>query len=345
MSKRPSLLSRVCHKLSEAVRRRRFARAVRHVQGALCVPEGAVLAIVLVRDGAYYIDAFLDYYRRMGVRYFAFIDNGSTDGTLARLASEPDVAVDQAVLPLAQYEDLLRAYPAQRYGQGRWCLYVDMDEQLDFDGREEHGLPGLIRYLEARGDTALMAQMLEMFPDGPLRASETLDYAAALEAFRHYDISTVDRFDYHAPQIPFSALLSNNRVPTDALKFQFGGVRARVFGEACCLTKHPLVFNGPGVLMAPHPHLSSGVQVSDFSAVIRHYKFAGNLASRDAASAGRGDLTHGEDAARLAVLSAQPDVTLHSDAAQMWAGIEPLYRDGFLVRSDSYARFIAEQAK
>ncbi|QUJ75225.1 glycosyltransferase family 2 protein [Sulfitobacter albidus] len=338
---RTSIFSRLRRKAAEALRGRRFRAAVEPLHGAgFDVPEGAVLAIVLVRNGGYHLDAFFDYYRRLGITHFAFLDNGSTDDTVARIEAQPGTVIDRVALPLAQYEDLMRAYPAQRYGAGRWCLYVDMDEQFDFEGRAEIGLPGLIAYLEGRGDTALMAQMLEMFPDVPLAEVADLSFDAALRAFRYYDVSTVDRFAYHSAQIEFSALMADNTVPTDALQFCFGGVRGRVFGEECCLTKHPLVFNGPDVRIAPHPHVSSGVRVSDFSAVIRHYKFAGDAAARDAAQAGTGALAHGEDAARLRVMGRDPRVTLYSDAAREWAGIEPLYDAGFLVRSDAYSAWV-----
>ena len=61
MTKRPSLVARIRDRLRETLRRRRFARAVEHVHGEdFHVPEGEVLAIVLVRDGAYYLDAFFD---------------------------------------------------------------------------------------------------------------------------------------------------------------------------------------------------------------------------------------------------------------------------------------------
>jgi len=336
-----TLLSRITSRLSNITRRRRFARAVEHVHGqGFAVPPGAVLAIVLVRDGAYYLDAFFDYYRALGIRHFAFMDNGSTDGTVARIRAQPGCVIDRVALPLGQYEDLMRAYPAQTYGQNRWCLYVDMDEQFDFEGRQTHGLPALLRYLEARHETALMAQMLEMFPAAPLAAVQDLSYAQALEAFAYYDISTVQSFPYHAPGIPFSALLQDNTLASQALEFKFGGVRGRVFGENCCLTKHPLVFNGCGVVPAPHPHLSRHVAVSDMSAVIRHYKFAGNVMARDTASARDGALPHGEDRARLEVLRAQTQLTLHSPQARRWAGIAPLEEAGFLVGSASYRAFL-----
>ena len=113
-------------------------------------------------------------------------------------------------------------------------------------------------------------------------------------------------------------------------------MRGKVFGEACCLTKHPLIFNGPGVTPAPHPHLSMGIRCADVTAVIKHYKFAGNTAARDAASLSSGDLAHGEDAARAAVLSQTPDVSLFSLDARKWNRAELLTRAGFLVGSARY---------
>lgn len=344
MSKRPSLLSRVRNRLAEAARRRRFARTVEHIHGdGFSVPKGAVLAIVLVRDGQYYIDEFLRYYRGLGISHFAFIDNGSTDGTIERLKREQGCVIDRAVLPLAQYEDLIRGYPAKTYGQDRWCLYVDMDEQFDFEGRDAGGLTTLIRYLDGRGDTALMAQMLEMFPPDPLQDVRGLSFAKSLARFDRYDVSAIDSFEYHSRDIPFAALLADNKLTTDALKFKFGGVRGKVFGEACCLTKHPLIFNGSDVVPAPHPHVSQHVKVADFTAVIRHYKFAGDVAARDAASAVSGDLAHGEDTARRAVMQVQSALTLYSDDAQEWRGIEPLYADGFLIESEPYRAFLQAQ--
>lgn len=331
------ILRRVWLRLSEHRRRARFARSLRRVSGHDSFDLGPedVLAIVLVKNGAYYLDQFLSYYRQIGIRHFAFIDNGSTDDTLARLAEEPGVIVDQSDLALAQYEDLLRAHPAQTYGRNRWCLYVDMDEVFDFEGRSDHGIHALTSYMTARGHTALVAQMLEMFPKEPLSAVAEMPFADALEAFRYFDISTVTRQDYHDPAIPFSALLRGNQTATPAIQFYFGGVRGKVFGERCCLTKHPLIFNGPGVTPAPHPHLSMGVTCTDFSAVIKHYKFAGDAAARDRASQRTGALAHGEDAARAAVM-ARGDVTLFSLDARRWNRVELLVRAGFLVGSADY---------
>ncbi|NNK15527.1 MAG: glycosyltransferase family 2 protein [Sulfitobacter sp.] len=339
------ILRRLWQRAAERRRRARFARSLRHLHGPDgVVPKGDVLAIVLVRNGSYYMDAFFDYYRALGIRHFAFIDNGSTDGTIDRIKSEPGTILDQSTLPLAGYEDLLRQYPAETYGRDRWCLYVDMDEVFDFEGRQRIGLPGLISYLEGQGATALVCQMLEMFPKAPLNAVSSLSYPNALEEFAYFDISAVRKLDYHSPDIPFAALLSGNTIPSKAIQFCFGGVRGKVFGENCCLTKHPLIYNGPEVTPAPHPHLSMGVRCAEITGVIKHYKFAGNTAARDAASLASGDLAHGEDAARAAVLSKAPDVSLFSLDARRWNRVELLVRAGFLISSERYGAYLEEAA-
>lgn len=338
------ILRRVIQRTAERRRRARFSRSVRHIHGPTALETGKndVIAIVLVRNGSYYLDAFFEHYRSIGIRHFAFIDNGSSDDTLARIAAQPGTVIDQCTLPLAGYEDLIRAYPAHTYGRNRWCLYVDMDEILEFQGATTHGIRALTTYMQRQGHTAMVAQMLEMFPKAPLSQVADLSYDRVLRDFVYYDISAITRFDYHSPNIPFSALLRDNRLSTEAVKFYFGGVRGKVFGENCCLTKHPLIFNGPGVTPAPHPHLSMGVTVSDVSAVIQHYKFANNPQARDVASLTTGDLAHGEDAARARVLSDSPDVSLFSLNARRWNRVDLLARAGFTLTSEAYTEHLAD---
>jgi hypothetical protein len=336
------IMRRLWHRFREARRRARFAASVQHLHGpkVLDVALGEVVLIALVRNGSYYLDAFFRHYRAMGVQHFVFIDNGSTDGTIDRISREKGTVIDQCKLPLAGYEDLIRQYPANIYGQDRWCLYVDMDEIFDFEGRTSVGIKGLTGYLEAHGFTAMVAQMLEMFPKAPLSEVADLPFKQALLEFMYFDLSAVEKIDYHSKDIGFSALLKENTVASPEINFCFGGVRGKVFGENCCLTKHPLVFNGPEVTPAPHPHLSTGVACADVTGVIKHYKFANNPIGRDKASQARGDVAHGEDAARAKVMTATPDVTLFSLDARRWNRVELLYRAGFLTSSDIYTAYV-----
>ncbi|WP_294622194.1 glycosyltransferase family 2 protein [uncultured Roseovarius sp.] len=340
-----SLLEKVSRRWRLWREGRRFARSLRHVQGTTgpLGEPGDVVVVALVRDGAYYLDAFLRFYRDLGAAGFVFCDNGSSDGTLERLAGEVDCVVLQSTLPWGEVENRFRNHAAKLHCAGRWCLYADMDEHFTFEGAEKIGLPGLVRYLERQGHTALVAQMVEMFPEGVLQAAAGWSFVESLERFRFHDLRGVERYDYHSPEVSFRYALGRNRVTNDRIKILFGGVRKRVFGEDCCLTKHPLVFVGEGVEPGVHPHASAGVICADFTGLIRHYKFAGDAAARDADTLARGVSVHGEDAKRLEALG-DAGLSLWSDAAREDLSFAALEVEGVMVRSDRYLRYLEDGA-
>lgn len=329
-----SVIGRITDRVARARAQRRFLASLSHLHGprAADTPMDAVIVVALVRDGMFYLDAFLQHYRGLGAAQFVFCDNGSTDGTVERLASERDCAVLRSDLPWGEVENLFRRHAAERYAPGRWCLFADMDEMFAFDGDITHGLPGLSRALDAGGHTALVAQMLELVPQAPLSEAAGWTYPQALEAYHWYDLRDVERLDYHDPDIGFAWYLAQNSLSNGEVKIMFGGLRKRVFGEWCCLTKHPLVKLMGGALPGVHPHASAHVRCAPFTGLIRHYKFAGDTAARDADTVARGVIPHGEDRARLDRLKAAPDMTLWSEDMQRFEGLEPLYEAGFLLR-------------
>lgn len=315
--------------MAAKAQRRRFEASVRHLHGPTAPDTAmdAVIVVALVRDGMFYLDAFLRHYRALGAARFVFCDNGSTDGTVVRLKTEADCVVLQSRLPWGEIENDFRHYAAQRHAPGRWCLYADMDEIFVWD----EGLPALAGRMQAQGATALVAQMLEMVPQGPLTEAAKLSYEEALGAFVWYDLRQIECRDYHDPEIGFSWFLAQNSLASDQVRMLFGGLRARVFGENCCLTKHPFVRVAKGVAPGVHPHAAAHVAVADFTALIKHYKFAGDVAARDAATVARGAIPHGEDRARLARLAKEPELSLWSAEALRFDGLEPLYAAGFLI--------------
>ncbi len=339
------LWSRVQDKASRIRHRMRLLGSIRHIHGPprFETATGEVTVVTLIRDGMFYLDEFLDYYRSLGVRHFVFVDNGSTDGTINRIAREPNMIIVQSHLPWGLFENDFRSYAARKYCAQRWCLYADMDEQFDFEASQDIGLTGLVRYLDNAGYTALVAQMLEMFPDSPLRTTADLPFGEVLARYRYYDPGHVSAIDYHDPAIPFSYYLRANTLPdTDTdIRFLFGGVRRKVFGEDCALTKHPLVFVGRSARPGVHPHCASGVSCADFTGLIRHYKFTDNPFGRDARSLGTAGISHGEDRQRLEVARDNPDLTLYSDQSRRFTGIGALQDNGFLVRSARFSAFIS----
>ncbi|MEL0435754.1 glycosyltransferase family 2 protein [Phycobacter sp. K97] len=342
------LSKRLGKRLERYRERLRFAASLRHIHGPrrrFAAPEEVTL-VALVRNGSYYLDAFFDYYQGLGIRHFVFFDNGSDDDTITQIRKRPGTAILQSRLPWGAFENAFRSYAARRYATDRWCLIVDMDEIFDFQGRADIGLTGLVQYLSANGYTAFMAQMLEMFPKAPLRDVAKMPYPEVLEAFSFYDLSAISAYPYHSADTGLSFFLNQNH-PKDANAPQvlFGGVRAKVFGEACCLTKHPLLFVGPAVQAGVHPHAASGVRVAPMTGLIKHYKFADDALARDRKSVETASIAHGEDKLRLERLSKQPDLSLWSEAARETPDIATLQDLGFLKASEDYDAYLREMSR
>mgnify|MGYP002332277679 CR=1 FL=1 len=340
-----SFAARLRKRMSAAWHHARFKASLRHLHGPKqrIAAADEVVLIALVRDGAYYLEAFFDHYRRLGVSHFVFFDNGSQDDTLERLRQEPDVSLLQSTLPWGAFENSFRNYAAKRFATDRWCLITDMDEIFDFEGSTEIGLAGLTAFLTRRGYTGVVAQMLEMFPKAPLREVATLSYAQSLLQFDHCNISSVTAHDYQSPGSGLGYFLRQNQTTAPEPKVLFGGIRGKVFGENCCLTKHPLVFVGPDVEPALHPHASTGIRIAPMTALIKHYKFANDALARDQASVAEGSINHGEDRQRLSVLAQTPDLSLWSPTAQRYPGITALQSQGFLQTDAAYSADLVQR--
>lgn len=115
-----------------------------------------------------------------------------------------------------------RAYAADLYRMEHWCLFSDMDEPLDFEGRET---AGLTRYLTGQDDTALQAEMLEMFPNGPLSEVAGQSYANSVQSFRFSDISTARAVEYTSESTGFAYDLRQNTLPQAKGRMLSGGPR------------------------------------------------------------------------------------------------------------------------
>ncbi len=155
--------------LARALWRRRDLRAVSvRADGLTGDP---VLLFATLRNERIRLPYFLRYYRDLGVDHFLMVDNGSDDGSREYLAAQPDVSVWTTT---AGYRGsrfgmdwimvLLR-----RYGHGRWCLTVDVDEFLIYPFCETRPLRALTDWLDASGLRSFSAMLLDMYPKGPMQ--------------------------------------------------------------------------------------------------------------------------------------------------------------------------------
>ena len=163
------------------MRRRLMWRAVRARGGLAPVVDrtraigpGDIVLFACVRNEALRLPHFLTHYRRLGVRHFVMVDNASTDGTADLLSAAPDVSFWHAAGSYrgSRYGmDWLTGLMA-RHGSGRWCVVADADELLVYPDCDTTDLPGLAARLQAAGQWALPALMLDLYPRGAVSAAE-----------------------------------------------------------------------------------------------------------------------------------------------------------------------------
>ncbi len=218
-------------------RRRLRARAIAKAHELQLLQRGTrrrgdILLFCTIRNEIERIDWFLQHYRALGVQHFYFIDNGSTDGTRARLCDAPDTTVysTKASYRASRFGMDWINYLMLRHAHGAWCVVVDADELLIYPHWQTRPLPALTRWLEAENLPVMPAMMLELYPQGPLDEAPCIPGADPTEILQYFDAGNYT--------ITHKPLL-------DCLLIQ-GGPRARhFFGEspnrAPTLTKLPLI--------------------------------------------------------------------------------------------------------
>jgi hypothetical protein len=307
---------------------------VTHVHGPREIDYGPdeLLVLCVVRNGALYIQSFMEHYRNLGVAHCVFLDNGSTDGTVDMLCAHPRVTVLRTDVPYQKYENTMKRYLAERFSAGRWNLCADIDELFEYPCSAEMPLAGLLGYLNARGFTAVVAQMLDMFSELPLAAVTSFPDDRLKEKYPFFDISAVERgpYEWSHPSRP-------------EIRMHWGGIRRAVFGTNNGLTKAALVRMDGRVKPFVEWHQATGAVLADISCVLMHYPFVSTFRDKvlDAVRTGRyGKTTTDEYVAYARTLAENPDLRLMGPSAQRFTGLDPLIADGFVVVTDDYRRWV-----
>ena len=276
---------------------------------------------MVVRNEALRLPYVLGYHRGLGVARFLVVDNGSTDGTLPYLLSQPDVLVwhtDASFQAARCGTDWTEALLTE-HGVGRWCLVLDADELLCYADSERRTLPALCRELDEAGHRAFSALLLDMYSEGPIRDAHYASGQDPREVCPFFD-----RQVYHA---------RTNRFPGHAGQWSyFGGARQRVFGGQApggneanfyCLNKVPLFRYEPSVVVSENFHWLAGPPLAAETGCLLHFKYISTFPARVIEEARRQE--HWNGAAQYVryaeVLHRDPNLTLFDP------GLSLRYRD------------------
>jgi regulator of replication initiation timing len=301
-----------------------------------------LIVLCLVRNGRPYVRSFVEHYRDLGVKHLFFLDNGSTDGTVEALRNYENVTVLRTRLPFKEYQMSMKRYLFERFGRERWSLYVDIDELFDYPYSDIVSLRSLLGYLNQGSYTAVVAQMLDMFPEKPLSDTTTPVEDETLKGVRFYDTSNVRARSYWDYPLICG---SGNALANDDIKVLRGGVQATLFGERLPvpLTKHPLVFlNGRTKPMDGSSHAVSEARVADLTCVLFHYKLLDHLYGQLRRAVQ--EENYMKDSAKhkryLEILERTSSLRIRRDTSRRLDNVNELVENGFLVVSEDYASWV-----
>jgi hypothetical protein len=329
------LRKRVFKFLEHYIRPHLLRRSIQHISGPETVEYGRdeVLAFCIVRNGAAYIRDYIEHHFRLGVRHIVFLDNGSTDETVAFAQEYDNITILRTTCSYRTYENVMKRYLAQRFCRGRWGLCVDIDELFDYPFSDVLSLSSLVRYLNQHGYTAVVGHMLDMFPDTTLARLHTFSPEGNIrESYPYYDVSNIRKLDY------IWGSLSN-----PAVKRYHGGIRDMLFGTNNGLTKAVLFFVEEKIDLFVNWHHMGNARVADFTTVLLHYPFVPTFHQKvvEAVETERyGQFTVQYDRYRQG-LQQIPDQPLKQATAQRLNKIEELLKSEFLVAAPAFIQWVA----
>ena len=191
---------------------------------------GAVTLYSIMRNERFFLDAFFDHYRRLGVEQFLVLDDGSTDGSVDYFRAQPDCVLLSSDLKYGM--DIAVAMPGGRVRRDRagvffkrvigetWCqgdfgLYADADEFLLLP-RAVPDLPTLYERLAGRGVDAVVASLVEFYPDS------VRDLAGSPQPRSFADLTALYPYFDAVPLVRFRGGLPPKRINGSASRRLFG---------------------------------------------------------------------------------------------------------------------------
>ena len=216
------------------------------------------IVVLCIKNDLKRIQMLVDHYRKLGVEKFAFMDNGSDDGTFEWLQEQPDIDLYRCYEPYqtAVKEGWINRIVSQ-YGFDRWYIVTDTDELCTYIGMENHPVKDVARVAGNRGIKRVKGLTLDMYADGqPFGNTDDIrrDYC-------WMDYNTYFETEARAGNTKFNAFL--------------GGPRYRLMNSRITLSKFPLIYWEKGTVSDSAHFQFPHNKLPDYECYIgiQHYKF------------------------------------------------------------------------
>lgn len=298
--------------------------------------KGTIKLVSTVFNERQSLPEFLEYYRRLGIEDFYFIDNNSDDGTHAYLQEQPDVHLfwtDQDYR-VSHAGRLWTKNLCQVYGMGDWCLTVDADEFLVYPYYETVSLPQLTHYFDQRQFQGLFCLLSDHYNGGPLEEAvyegdtSILDLCPFADKAESYDLAT-------HPDFPYIKL--------------YGGPRTRKFWDrkkgGPAIPKIPLVKWHSGFEYFASTHYCTPIRLADITGALMHFKFLADFTEVARREIERGQrFQNGEQYRKyLSGVEEQEGFTFHDPQVSTTArSTEELLEQRLIAISELYLLYLAQ---
>jgi glycosyltransferase involved in cell wall biosynthesis len=273
----------------------------------------------VVRNEIVRIHAWLRHYRNIGVKTFAVVDNGSTDGTYEILRAQPDVVAARietsyaaSNFGVAWLNELHR-----RLNPSIWVLFVDADELLVYRGWPDRQLIELADEAAAENCNTFFGVLVDMYPNGSLEEAvvseqgDLFEVAPCFDRDYHFRIRPLTPWEppekklelIGGPRVRMLSSLERELATTWFSRFIRGQIDrvlpvtpdlllpwvVRVIPRSVpSLCKAPLVRSGAGVSYTS-AHYTRGARLFAENVVLCHFKFLADFAARVRTEAARGE--------------------------------------------------------
>jgi hypothetical protein len=226
------------------------------------IKENEPILLCLVKDDLERVKLQIEYHKKIGVRFFVYIDNMSKDGTFEWLKEQNDVSlftIDDVYNSIKQ-----RAWRRQVIdilGYDKWYLTLDSDELFIYPGIEKKNINNYIDFLKKQKINSVLSPMIDMYSKNKIFENE-INANGIFETYCYFDTDT------YKLKKKFSTYEVN------------GGPRMRLFSTgdnifSCMLSKYPLIYHSKEILIGAHQNYPYKYNLKNkgAAAFLLHYKF------------------------------------------------------------------------
>ncbi len=293
-----------------------------------------------MRNAELHIEQFVEHHLELGAKHIFLLDNGSTDESLALARRYDQVTLLQCLLPYKHFKYEFRRFLLRRCAKNCWGLLADIDERFCHPYSDRIGMSRFLKYLNGHNYSAVMGQMLDLFPAGPT-TSWPSNGRELVQRSCWYDLENLRR-----------TRLKKRRQGKESDEQLFtisGGIRASGFkmDNRPNLTKYPLLFSDGTVQPSERSsHRIRGGRIADVTCLLKHYKFHRNFENQcrqvvKEKSYYKDSLEYQQ---YLKVLSEKDGLVLKTGDSKRFFQVNQLIDENFLVVSKAFRDYANENA-